>query len=450
MLSCKRICTASADAHVAHGMVIALTVLVGGCSADVTRFDFPAFGLTKGNETGALPTPPEPVARRDRGYDDAPGAPPRGAGLYDAGRGDASQPYGRPGDRVATTHDYGPPPNAGYNPAPDRPVARRYDRTPPGRAPAAGESIQVQQGDTLYGIAKRYGVSISALIELNGLKSGASIKPGQQLLLPAGVPASRIAREQQREASHATTAAKSPPPAPPRTALAAKPGWEGRHTMKSGESLYGISRKYGVSLAELQRINGIKSPTSIRAGTVLSVPARTASADAGPSRAPMPAAPPRAVAPTRLINATGEQRTASIGTQRNDAIEPAATSGKFRWPARGRVIAAFGKRPDGTHNDGINIAVPQGTEIHAAESGRVAYAGNELKGYGNLVLIRHDNGWVSAYAHADQILVKRDDLVRRGQVIARAGKTGTVDQPQLHFELRQGAKPVDPTPHLEK
>jgi murein DD-endopeptidase MepM/ murein hydrolase activator NlpD len=114
------------------------------------------------------------------------------------------------------------------------------------------------------------------------------------------------------------------------------------------------------------------------------------------------------------------------------------------------VIATFGKRTDGTHNDGINIAIPQGTDVHAAESGRVAYAGNELKGYGNLVLIRHDNGWVSAYAHADQILVKRDDAVRRGQVIAKAGRTGTVDQPQLHFELRHGAKPVDPLPHMEK
>ena len=123
---------------------------------------------------------------------------------------------------------------------------------------------------------------------------------------------------------------------------------------------------------------------------------------------------------------------------------------KFRWPARGKVIAAFGKRTDGSHNDGINIAVPQGADVHAAEGGRVAYAGNELKGYGNLVLIRHDNGWVSAYAHADQILVKRDDVVRRGQVIAKAGKTGTVDQPQLHFELRHGAKPVDPLPHMER
>jgi murein DD-endopeptidase MepM/ murein hydrolase activator NlpD len=92
--------------------------------------------------------------------------------------------------------------------------------------------------------------------------------------------------------------------------------------------------------------------------------------------------------------------------------------------------------------------VPQGTAIHAAESGKVAYAGNEIKGYGNLVLIRHPNGWVTAYAHADQLLVRPNDEVRRGQVIAKAGKTGAVDQPQVHFELRQGSRPVDPMPHL--
>jgi murein DD-endopeptidase MepM/ murein hydrolase activator NlpD len=115
---------------------------------------------------------------------------------------------------------------------------------------------------------------------------------------------------------------------------------------------------------------------------------------------------------------------------------------------RGKVIAGFGRRPDGTHNDGVNVAVPKGTEIYAAEAGKVAYAGNELKGYGNLVLIRHANGWVTAYAHADQLLVRPNDEVRRGQVIARAGRTGAVDQPQLHFELRQGSRPVDPMPHL--
>jgi murein DD-endopeptidase MepM/ murein hydrolase activator NlpD len=230
--------------------------------------------------------------------------------------------------------------------------------------------------------------------------------------------------------------------------------------LKAGESLYSIARQHGVALAELQRVNGITEPTRVRAGTVLFVPGSgPASAEATPAAERIPVAAPRAslgapgtAGQPRMLNTPAEQKTASLTDRSSDASAPAAeaAAGRFRWPARGRVIASFGKRPDGTHNDGINIAVPQGTEVHAAENGRVAYAGNELKGYGNLVLIRHDNGWVSAYAHADQILVKRDDVVRRGQVIAKAGKTGTVDQPQLHFELRQGAKPVDPLPHMEK
>jgi murein DD-endopeptidase MepM/ murein hydrolase activator NlpD len=130
--------------------------------------------------------------------------------------------------------------------------------------------------------------------------------------------------------------------------------------------------------------------------------------------------------------------------------QPRSASDKLRWPVSGRIISGFGQRSDGTHNDGINLSVPPGTSVHAAEQGTVAYAGSELKGYGNLILVRHDNGWVTAYAHNDQLLVKRGDKVQRGQVIAKAGRTGSVDQPQLHFELRQGSKPVDPVPFLER
>jgi murein DD-endopeptidase MepM/ murein hydrolase activator NlpD len=247
--------------------------------------------------------------------------------------------------------------------------------------------------------------------------------------------------------------ARAGAPPPPAATPVPTAGWEGRHTLKAGESLYGIARQHGVSLAELQRVNGITEPTRLRTGTELSVPGSAPAADVAPPRA-QSGAPGSAGQPRILNTPAAERKTAALTDRSNDATEvtaePGSASSRFRWPARGRLIASFGKRPDGTHNDGINIAVPQGTEVHAAESGRVAYAGDELKGYGNLVLIRHSNGWVSAYAHADQVLVKRDDVVRRGQVIAKAGKTGTVDQPQLHFELRQGAKPVDPLPHLEK
>jgi murein DD-endopeptidase MepM/ murein hydrolase activator NlpD len=130
------------------------------------------------------------------------------------------------------------------------------------------------------------------------------------------------------------------------------------------------------------------------------------------------------------------------------SAEPAGSLPGFRWPVRGRVIAAFGPKSNGVQNDGINLAVPEGTPIKAAEDGVVAYAGSELKGYGNLVLVRHPNGFVTAYAHASDILVKRGETVKRGQVIAHAGQTGSVTSPQLHFEIRKGATPVDPSQYL--
>jgi murein DD-endopeptidase MepM/ murein hydrolase activator NlpD len=189
-------------------------------------------------------------------------------------------------------------------------------------------------------------------------------------------------------------------------------------------------------MGAVRRVPGRGDTADSPAGTRLLTPA-------GGGIAATPAVP-------KIINAPSEpRRVASLDRSADAAPTPAAEPSRFRWPVRGKVIDAFGKRADGTHNDGINLQVPQGTEIHAAEGGQVVYAGNELKGYGNLVLIRHDNGWVTAYAHAEQMLVKRDDIVKRGQVIAKAGRTGSVDRPQVHFELRQGSKPVDPLPHME-
>ncbi|MEA2933463.1 MAG: hypothetical protein QOD74_109 [Variibacter sp.] len=134
----------------------------------------------------------------------------------------------------------------------------------------------------------------------------------------------------------------------------------------------------------------------------------------------------------------------------SDASGPSVTGAMptFRWPVRGRVIAGYGAKTNGQQNDGINIAVPEGTSVKASEDGVVAYAGNELKGYGNLVLVKHSNGFVTAYAHASEVTVKRGDTVKRGQIIAKAGQTGSVSSPQLHFEIRKGSSPVDPSQHL--
>jgi murein DD-endopeptidase MepM/ murein hydrolase activator NlpD len=296
---------------------------------------------------------------------------------------------------------------------------------------------------------------------VNELASPA-LKPGQRLYLPAGrVPARPLERSRPTEVASAQRADEGiPSPASPGA-------WPGTYTVQPGDSIYAVARRYNVSFAELQQANAITDARKVRPGTILKVPGGSDAPlargrDAVPTAAPAPAIP-STTQPT-IIN--GETRVASLPTTTDASPGPAvpqvagatarledtlpAGEVRLRWPVNGRVIAAFGPRNDGTHNDGLNLAVPLGTDVHAADGGLVAYAGNELKGYGNLVLLRHDNGWVTAYAHNDELLVKRGDKVRRGQIVARAGRTGQVDQPQVHFELRQGSKPVDPTPFLER
>ena len=131
---------------------------------------------------------------------------------------------------------------------------------------------------------------------------------------------------------------------------------------------------------------------------------------------------------------------------RPSALPPdsARAGERFLWPVEGPLLSRFGAKPDGRHNDGINVAVPVGSAVRAAQDGVVAYAGNEIGGYGNLVLIRHRGGWMTAYAHNDSLLVRKGDAVRRGQVISRSGKSGRVSRPQAHFEIRRHGEPQDP------
>ncbi len=160
-------------------------------------------------------------------------------------------------------------------------------------------------------------------------------------------------------------------------------------------------------------------------------------------------AEPAKAAPVAEAPAAKPVRTAALEPTAKSDASPAAASAEdaspeFRWPARGRIIQGFkaGK------SEGISIAVPEGTAVKAAEGGTVAYAGSELKGYGNLVLIRHPNGFVSAYAHNGELMVKRGETVKRGQVVAKSGQSGDVSSPQLQFQLRKGSTPVDPTQYL--
>ena len=238
------------------------------------------------------------------------------------------------------------------------------------------------------------------------------------------------------------------------------------HTVQAGDTAWNISRRYGVSVDDLIAANGGSS--NVRLGQRIVIPGGAAQpnvqlASLNPQAAPLPApaapmpeVPLAAAMPTQNPAGAGQQvavapQTGSAGAQVAAAPQPSAeASGGFRWPVRGRIISGFGKKADGERNDGINLAVPEGTAVKAAEDGTVIYAGNELKSYGNLVLIRHSGGWVSAYAHNSELEVKRGQDVRRGEVVALSGMSGGVTTPQVHFELRKEANPVDPLQHLSE
>lgn len=293
-----------------------------------------------------------------------------------------------------------------------------------------GSPVTVRRGETLTTIARRNRVPVSAIMQTNGISNPAMIRPGQRLVIPRYVYNAPHARK----------------PAP-----AAKRAADNIHVVAPGEGLMQIARRNGITLAALARANNLQPYSKLKIGDRLTIPGGRKVAA---RRAPAPkVTAPRTVEPERVASIpTQHARMAKPEVRATKSIthkaEPAGGIPSFRWPVKGRIIAGFGPRPNGSQNDGINLAVPEGTPIKATDNGVVAYAGNELKGYGNLVLIRHSGGFVSAYANASKLLVKRGDTVKRGEVIARAGQTGNVTSPQLHFEIRKGSTPVDPTKYL--
>jgi murein DD-endopeptidase MepM/ murein hydrolase activator NlpD len=264
--------------------------------------------------------------------------------------------------------------------------------------------------------------------------------------------------------------AAAPAMAPKPVAAVAAPS--SFHFVNHGDTLASIARKNHISAAELARANGLEPSAKLKLGAKLTVPGAKTAAVAAPLAAPLAAAPvaaapvaaalqPVAAAPvvaTKMAAVAPAQSARMAQATTNIEEKPAETPAKaaettsslptFRWPVRGKVITSYGAKTNGKSNDGINVAVPEGTPVKAAEDGVVAYSGNELKGYGNLVLVRHSNGYVTAYAHASELLVKRGDPIKRGQVIAKSGQSGEVASPQLHFEIRKGSSPVDPLQFL--
>lgn len=297
--------------------------------------------------------------------------------------------------------------------ASSRPVA---SAAPPGDYFTA----PVFHGDTLAIFAARYGVHPNDIIAANRVRQRKST--GLLINNRLRVPAAMVAAKSMPPTIQAAIRPAVMTPAQPASAAPVEPV-QPRPRPASIESRALAAPPVASTRNASVRTNGLdtqKTPTA---------PAVTASLPANPPAAEsswydwfVPVTPPVA--------------------------SPDDTEQRFLWPVEGRVISPFGDNPNGGRNDGINISVPRGTPVHAADAGEVSYVGNELKGYGNLILIRHDNGFVTAYAHADGVHVKRGERVERGHVIATVGDTGNVSQPQLHFELRYGTEPVDPTPYL--
>lgn len=255
-------------------------------------------------------------------------------------------------------------------------------------------SVSVRKGDTLYSISRRYNVSLKDLIEANNLRPPYNLNVGQTLRLPS-------ARY---------------------------------HVVKKGDTLYGIARKYNTDAASLIAKNNLSSPYTLHVGQKLAVSGSVTGSAA------------KQASSAAVKNKTSTQSNRSYKS--SSYTPPKNRTAKFMWPVKGTVISGFGVIGKGRKNDGINIKAARGTTVKAADKGTVAYAGNELKGFGNLILIKHPDGWITAYAHNDKLLVRKGQKVIKGEKIATVGSTGGVNTPQLHFEVRAGKKAVNPRKYL--
>ena len=256
---------------------------------------------------------------------------------------------------------------------------------------------------------------------------GASNLPPAEVT--SSIPAGAVTAQQFPPPSYPSVAATGAPPTPPYRPAS-------------------LPRSIGVATSDAKLLIGQR----------LSVPGVTAAHINGAAKTagqPVTTKQARVQPPSKPQKVASTEPAASVNLVSPAAESPATESDtgtgtpSFRWPARGRVIAGFGAKTGGQKNNGINLSILAGTPVKVAEDGVVAYAGNELKGYGNLVLIRHSGGYVTAYAHASEVIVKRGDRVTQGQIIARAGQTGDVTAPQLHFEIRKGSTPIDPMQFLQ-
>ncbi len=416
-----------------------LAGVAAGCSADVTRFNENPFSTPFGSRqqpdpdvTGSLPPPPEPGPRIST-------APVESAPLSSPVT--TAQPYPPPSyPAPVATAPVAPRPISMQRPVPVRPASPASAQW----TAEGGTAVTAVAGDTTETLSRRYGVPATAIAQANGLTGPAAIGPGQRVIIPVyrvGAPAAPAAPQIAAVPAPIAKPAAVQPKAPkvataqPEQTLklpaakpvkgpqpAAKPLDPKAQPKKTAELPKAAEPKKHepakVAKVEPAKIEPAK-PAKVEKTAKVEKPIETV-AKVEPVATPAPEAPPAA----------------------------ATTKANFRMPVKGRIVADFGNKINGTANEGINFAVPEGTPVQAAEDGVVAYAGGDLKSYGNLVLIRHSNGYVTAYAHTKDMMVKKGQVVKRGEVIAKAGQTGQVSSPQLHFEIRKGSTPVEPKQYL--
>jgi murein DD-endopeptidase MepM/ murein hydrolase activator NlpD len=383
---------------------------------------------------------------------------------------------------------------------PQQPAVAAGGQRPRGWSSEGAPRVSLQPGETIYSVAQRYGVPAAEIMRANNITDASRVAPGQQLIIPGfsqgGQMQATNTSPQPAPQAQPQQAASGATPTDPRyterslnqhaamlgNTQAAQPATTatgGTYTVKSGDTLSKISRETGVPVAQIRQANSLTGD-AIRVGQTLALgggqPAATVAAAKPAQPAPItptdmqqtgavqqPAAS-AASAPSSVAQAPAQANPAGYTPPAQEAnseiadqvgndvaaIAPETTGiGKLRWPVRGQVVTAFGAQDGGVRNDGIDISVPEGSEVRAAENGVVIYSGSGLKEYGNTVLVRHDNGLVTVYGHAKELKVNRGDTVTRGQVIALSGMTGTAQQPKLHFEVRENATPVNPSTFLE-
>ncbi len=274
--------------------------------------------------------------------------------------------------------------------------------------------VTIKSGDNLYEIAKRYNVLVRDIIDTNNLQPPYTMQVGRKLKLPS----TRY------------------------------------HTVTEGENLYMISRYYGINVNKLININNLKSPYNIARGSRLKISqssfnqvksSKAKSENISQKDLNQPITKNNNIIKKDLNPPVSQ--ASSIERESQEVL--VSKNNKFIWPVKGKIISTFGQKSGGLYNDGINIKVPALTSVKAVEDGLVAYVGNELRGYGNLVIIKHSDSWISAYAHLQKAKVKIGDKVKKGYDIASVGSTGNVDYPQLYFGIRKGKEAVDPQKYLQ-